>query len=129
MKKYLYAAILIVSLTVTSCWYNRKWEDLHPAGQSSTSSSCDTAGVMSYSAHVAPIMSGNCNNGGCHDGVSAPDYSVYTNVRNAGLAGTLMYRLNLPPSNSLHMPQGQGYLPACDTLKLVKWIQNGCPNN
>lgn len=74
-------------------------------------------------------MSANCTNSGCHDGVNATNYGIYTNVSNAGLSGTLMYRLNLPPSNALHMPQGQGYLPACDTLKIVKWIQNGCPNN
>lgn len=127
MKRSIGVALLILSLITTSCWYNRKWEDLHPAGQGASGTGCDTAGVMSYSLNIKPIITANCT--GCHDGVSAIDYNAYTNVRNAGLSGTLMYRLNLPPSNSLHMPQGQGYLPACDTLKLVKWIKNGCPNN
>lgn len=131
MKRIFSLLVLAItlSLVVSSCWYNRKWEDLHPTGQSNTSTSCDTAGVMSYSVHIKPIMTGNCNMSGCHDGISAIDFSQYNNVRNSGLAGTLMFRLSLPPSNPMHMPQGQGYLPACDTLQLKKWIQNGCPNN
>jgi hypothetical protein len=127
MKKSIYAAALLVSLLVTSCWYNRQWEDLHPSGQSATTGGCDTTGVISYSVNIKPMISANC--GSCHDGVSGTDYNSYTNLRSSALAGTLMYRINLPPSNGLHMPQGQGYLPACDTLKLVKWIKNGCPNN
>lgn len=132
-KRTSFLTIVLLIFIATSCWYNRKWENLHPNGQATSSAnSCDTSGVISYSATVLPIIQQNCSTTpGCHvSGGSAFDYTVFNNFKSdAQSAWGVRYRLNLPTSNGIHMPQGGGYLPACDTMKIRKWIYSGCPNN
>ena len=137
MKKILAAGIVLVSLAVSSCWYNHKWEDLHPNGQSSTPLSgggcSDTAGiVMSYSTHIAPFMQTNCSLTllACHKAGSSfgGDLTTYANVAAycSGSPSTMMSDITHAGNP---MPKGQTKLPDCEIAKMAKWIQNGFPNN
>lgn len=128
-KQFLLA--LLSGLILSSCWYNRKWEDLHPSATSAAN--CDTSGVISYSATIQPFIAQNCATPGCHvNHGGSTDYTQYVNVvTDASLqnGNQFAYRMSLPTSNALHMPQGGGFMAACDTLKLRKWIYAGCPQN
>lgn len=136
MKKISFLSVLAVATLVTSCWYNHKWEDLHPVANSTPSlANCDTASVMSYSANIKPIIQANCTNAaGCHNGTNSPgagasNYNIFNVVRSDCNSGTFMQRVSLPLSNPQHMPQGGGFLSTCDTFQIRKWIKSGCPNN
>lgn len=133
-QKLQWMIVLLSVVVLSSCWYNRKWENLHPAAQNSAAS-CDTSAVVSYSVTVQPIIASKCAISGCHvshGGVGASDYNQFANVAADGSIANgspLMVRIDLPTNNSLHMPQGGGFLDACDTLKIRKWIHEGCPQN
>jgi len=138
MKKILVAGIILISIVLTSCWYNNKWEDMHPNGQSAASTpsggGCpDTAGItMSYSLHIAPFMQAHCSltSLGCHKaGTSAGgDLTTYTKV--AGYCGgsnpTILADITWTGNP---MPSGQPKLPDCEIAKMAKWIKQGFPNN
>ncbi|MGZ3862736.1 MAG: hypothetical protein ACXVPN_15660 [Bacteroidia bacterium] len=136
MKKINFAVAGLLSVILTSCWYNHKWEELHPYGQlSGPPKPCDTSGVISFSVTVQPIITQNCGttNNSCHmrnGGPGASDYTKFINIQNDCLSGTFMQRIDLPSSNSLHMPlNNQTVLDPCDTLKIRQWINQGCQNN
>ncbi len=119
---------VLTVLALSSCWYNHKWEDMHP--QPPTPAGCDSAGVVSYATTIAPIVQQNCTNAsGCHgsNGMSS-NYTTWNNFKTDAQNGKVMTRIRLPLSNPLHMPIG-GNLLQCDTIKLKKWIMNGCLNN
>jgi len=138
MKKIIPAAMLLIFI-ISSCeknkglWYNKNWEKEHPTGQISGTVVCDTGTVVSYSATIQPIINQYCATSGCH--VSHGSSLNYTNFYNlvSDARGTppndIMSRLDLPTTNSLHMPQSSGFLNACDTIKIKQWIHAGCRNN
>lgn len=144
MKKIIASGTLFLALLLFSCdkdkglWYNHKWEDLHPNGQASVTgpaATCDTTGTISYSLTVQPILTQNCaTNSSCHGAGSAnppADYTVFSNVvtdAHNSHGNDIMSRLNLPSSNTLHMPK-TGSLVACDIAKIRIWIQQGCLHN
>ena len=136
-QKLRLSIILISIIALSSCWYNHKWEDLHPNGQSSGAPVvCDTTSVISYSTTIQPIIISNCaTTSACHvsHGTAPTNYNnfavVQTDAQTGSGSGTIMQRLDLPTSNIQHMPQNLGFLNACDTMKIRKWIFAGCPNN
>jgi len=137
-QKIKLSIILVSIITLSSCWYNHKWETIHPYGQndSAATTACDSAGVISYSITIQPIIVSNCATGSaCHvsHGTAPTNYnnfaSVQTDAQATGGNG-IMDRIALPSSNSLHMPQNnQTTLLSCDTIKIRKWIKQGCQNN
>ncbi len=132
MKKIITCSILVIALYITSCT-NRKWEDIHPKGQP-VAATCDSAGIISYGNQIKPMLTNSCKlspGSGCHDvtGSGGMDYTTPANVQYDGLSGLLMARLRKPPGPSTHMPQGEGYLPICDTAKFRNWVKQGAPIN
>jgi hypothetical protein len=134
-QKLQWMIVLLSATILSSCWYNRKWENLHPATASGSAASCDTSAVVSYSATVQPIVAQQCALAGCHGAHPGPGATNYTQFANVAADASLsngspfMARIDLPTNNSLHMPQGGGFVDACDTLKIRKWIHAGCPQN
>lgn len=92
-----------------------------------TSDTCDTTNV-SFSTDVQPVLNTYCI--GCHSGASAnkgvelTDYAkVNTHVTSGKLKDALLGQNGvsvMPPSSSLS---------TCDLNKLLKWIDDGAPNN
>jgi hypothetical protein len=134
MKKVM-AGIFLVTLILTSCekdkglWYSKNWEQEHPYGQSSTPQVCDTAGTVSYSVTVQPIINQNCALSGCHVNHAQTNYNVFANVvadaQASNAPNDIISRIN---STSNPMP-ASGPLSACDKAKIKLWIQQGCQAN
>ncbi len=138
MKKIILPVVLLIMIITFSCskdgglWYNHKWEDLHPKGQTTSATSCDTGGTISYASKIKPILTTNCNlNSGsfCHDGNGGLNYNTTSNVQSDATSGQILDRLRRSVSTPGHMPQGAGSLPNCDTLKIRLWIIQGAFNN
>lgn len=88
---------------------------------------CDTT---YFAREIRPIFTTYCTLSGCHDGSgSQPNYFQYSEIKTriettVNGVPLLMYRLNLPLSDPLHMPQN-GILPLSEINKLQLWINNG----
>jgi len=134
MKKTLAFVMILLSAIVSSCWYNRKWEDLHPSATGPGPGGCsDTAGiVMSYSTHIAPLIQTNCSTTSvaCHksggmggDLTTHAGVSVFCSGSPSALLAAIQHTGPSP------MPQGAPKLPDCEIAKVAKWLQNGFPNN
>ncbi|MBA3663583.1 MAG: cytochrome c [Bacteroidetes bacterium] len=88
--------------------------------------SCDTTGVISYSAQVAPLLNANCNN--CHNtGGTAPNLSNYNGVLNS--AQNTLYSSVAWDGNASNMPKGLSKMSDCDVAIIKKWVFAGAPNN
>jgi cytochrome c5 len=96
-------------------------------------SSCDTAGVMTFSTQVWPVINNNCT--GCHNsslsrgGVNLDSYTevkTYAETLQNGtpiLVGVINYIngfANMPPS---------GKLDDCSIRKIELWIDQGITDN
>jgi len=88
---------------------------------------CDSLNV-SYNLDVKPIVNTNCAITGCHlpGGIGPGNFSSYDVF--SGVSQTVAIRIQLPFSDTHHMPQG-GVLPPEDIEKLLCWIENGAKNN
>ena len=68
---------------------------------------------------------------GCHSGGS-PSAGLdlkTTPVAQSVLEGSLLERLQLPPSDIRMMPLNGNPLPECDIALFQSWAANGAPNN
>jgi hypothetical protein len=138
MKKIVGIVFVICAGTLGSCWYDHKWEQLHPNGQSSGPSAApctfDTTATVSYSVTIQPIITQNCaTTSTCHiNHGGALNYNVFSNVvadAQGAAPNDILTRINLPTSNISHMPQNSGFLATCDITKIRTWIKQGCQNN
>lgn len=120
---------LSLIIVFTSCT-NRNFEKIHPIGPNPPHVTCDTATAMSYSQHIAPIISNKCVV--CHS-ASSPgggyNLSAYSGlsvaVNNGKLLGSIVW-----DGSASNMPQGSASrLPNCDISKIRNWINAGAPNN
>ncbi|MGI9191825.1 MAG: c-type cytochrome domain-containing protein [Chitinophagaceae bacterium] len=91
--------------------------------------SCDTANIISFSAHIQPILQNNCT--GCHSGASPSgaigleNYTqTMTQVTNGKLLGSVKQL-----SGFSAMPKGGAKLSDCNINQIEKWIAQGAPNN
>lgn len=108
-------------LFLSSCYYDN-YDDL-----ATNANPCDTIN-MSYSANVAPIMSGSCVS--CHSG-NAPSGNIaletYSDVKaqadNGKLLGSIKHLAGYSP-----MPKGQSKLSECDINIVDAWIKQGTKN-
>jgi hypothetical protein len=127
MKKVIIAAGFMVVLY--GC-YNDKVDKSYPL--SNTGTTCDTTNV-SYSKDVVPIINANCAiSGGCHDAAGAAtsgyDFTTYSTLQGQATNGNLVGDLEgLPRHNK--MPKNGVPLASCDENKLIRWANEGAPNN
>ncbi len=118
------AAIMIVYLVSTSCYYDNE-EALYP----SLITSCDIANVT-FNGMIVPILSNNCYS--CHSNTTAAaqgnnirleDYSDVVN-RATAVAGAIKHSGYYSP-----MPKNGGMLKPCSISQFDIWIRNGMLNN
>jgi mono/diheme cytochrome c family protein len=91
---------------------------------------CDTAGVVSYTAQVKPILNTWCNS--CHAGAAqlggGISLSTHAGVKvtadNGSLVGSIQHAVGFS-----QMPKGAGKLSNCQIATIKKWVDNGALNN
>jgi len=131
-KTVFIAAMVLISAVLTSCWYNHKWEEMHPNGQlSGPLAPCDTTGTISYSVTVQPIIQSKCAVSGCHVLHAQTNYNVFSNVvadAQAAAPNDINTRIHLPVSDPSYMPQSSS-ITSCEIAQIKIWIQQGCQNN
>ncbi len=89
---------------------------------------CDTLNVT-FSGTIEPLINQKCT--GCHSTATATNKGVtlrnYTEIKAWVDDGALLGSI-LGNSNYTKMPQG-GALPSCEVEQIIKWINEGSPNN
>ncbi len=117
-------AITICIISTNACKYD-KAEILYPP----TTSNCDTAGIVSYSAKIVPILTAKCYS--CHIGVGASGGIVMGThatdkviAVNGKLIGSINHASGFSP-----MPKNEPKMNACDIAKIKKWVDAGSLNN
>jgi cytochrome c553 len=115
-------SVILIMAFGTSCTWQKE-EDLV-----SNADPCDTTSV-SYSAHIAPLMTASCNS--CHNagfpsgGVNTSDFAGLSAV---AASGALTGSVNHEPGFKA-MPQGQPKLDSCSLKRINAWVNQGFPNN
>jgi mono/diheme cytochrome c family protein len=95
-----------------------------------TTTVCDTAGVVSYSAKVVPILTRSCNT--CHGGAAQAGngitLSTYAGVKKMADEGRLIGSIT-HDSRFSAMPKNANKLSDCNIAIIRKWVNAGAPNN
>ncbi|MDP1621620.1 MAG: hypothetical protein Q8M08_04685 [Bacteroidales bacterium] len=116
------AILFLLNLILSGCYYDKESE-LYPQKPV-----CDTAGTMTYSQSIIPVVTANCNV--CHStavasgGVITDNYNDLSVVANDG---RLWAAVNW--TGPVRMPQGLDKLSDCNLTKIKKWVDAGVPNN
>lgn len=131
MRKSLILFILpVVLILLNSCYYDN-FKELHPESALSSSTDCDTSGVISYSAQIVPALNRGCNTQ-CHGGSGGGggrDLTNYNQVLEEAASGRLVSSI-IWDGNAQQMPQGASTkIPDCDIAKIKKWVAAKAPNN
>lgn len=132
-KSLLFFFIGAAVLLMASC-YNDNLSEMVPASGvkgGTGAGTCDTAGVMSYTNHVLPVLQTNCGiNNSCHGSNNSSGYnlSTYSGVRSVALSGKLVSSITWTGSAS-HMPQNAPKMSDCNITKIQKWVNAGSLNN
>jgi uncharacterized membrane protein len=84
--------------------------------------------VLSFSSHITPIINSNCVT--CHSGAQ-PDGGVLLTSYSQVFAQVQSGKLNnvLTASNGAPMMPPSGILSDCSKNNILKWIEDGAPNN
>lgn len=116
---------LLLSGFLSSCYYDK--EDLLYGGGNVPCT--DTAGTVSYSQKVVPLLQQFCY--GCHTGnfpsgnqlmgTYAADKAMALNGK---LYGTMAHQAGFSP-----MPKGMAKMNTCQLAIIRKWIDSGLLNN
>lgn len=126
MKKTILLMLTVVTvLALHSCYYD-KADLLYPA---SAKAPCDTAGVVSYSQKVVPLLASQCYS--CHTangGSGGINMSSYANDKAIALNGKLYGSIS-HAANYFPMPKGGAQMTNCQLATIKKWIDAGAPNN
>lgn len=138
MKKIQLSILSITAIAFMSSCYYDNFKELHPEGALPSTSSCDTAGVVSYSLQIKPIIDASCNQN-CHNGIGtgSRDLTSYagissgaTNGNVTGDGGSLYSSVAWDGVNtSEQMPQGGSKISDCDIAKIKKWAAQGALEN
>ena len=120
--KQLIAIAIVVSLILSSCYYDNK-EEVYYYYQFT----CDTTAI-SYATDIEPIINTQCLS--CHSG-AAPDGNVslenYNAVKSAAELGSLYGTITA--TNGYNIMPTSGAMPQCNIDKIYAWINAGMPNN
>lgn len=95
----------------------------------SGSGTCDTTGVISFSADLLPVLQNNCL--GCHSGGTASgglDFGNFAVFQQNCQSGRVQGALR-GSAGFVAMPPGGAPLPACYVAQIDKWVAAGAPNN
>ncbi|MEO5570577.1 MAG: hypothetical protein ABIT08_00880 [Bacteroidia bacterium] len=94
---------------------------------------CPTADniQVSYARDIKPIIDNNCSYSGCHtsppgDSTLVYEFTTYRGTKKA--IGSFYNRIIRPVDDPLHMPK-RSSLDSCDLVNMIRWIQNGAPEN
>ncbi len=115
--------LLVIILVFSSC-YNRKAADLYPS-----TTVCDTTSVT-YSGTILPIMQQHCAISGCHTGpgtANGLDYRQYSDLAVVASNGQLIPAIKHTGPDP--MPKDMPMLDACSINEIVRWVNEGYPNN
>ena len=128
MKRILAIGCLLVAFS--SCYYD-KADKLYvtPKTDSTGTTTCDTSNVT-YSGTIQNIVARNCTVG-CHDAASLGggyELDVYAGLVDAVQNGRLLDAIHHNPG-VVAMPQNAPQLDACTINKIVRWVNEGMPNN
>jgi len=89
---------------------------------------CNTDGTT-FSGTVEPLIKTHCES--CHSNSSRGggiDLEGYSDIRAQALNGNLKGVITHAPGYS-PMPRSAPKLPSCDIEKIIKWINDGAPQN
>ena len=132
MKKSLTIFVFAIALLMLNSCYYDNFKELHPESALSGASGCDTAGVISYSAQIVPVLNRSCNTQ-CHGGSGGGggrELTNYSVVKNESLYGNLISSITWDNPQVQQMPQGAtSKIPDCDIAKIKKWVAASAPNN
>lgn len=128
MKKSIGLGILLIMVLLFNACYYDKADLLYPNVNGSTGT-CDTAGVVSYTLKVVPILQTACY--GCHTvsnpsgGIAMATYATDKAIAvNGKLYGSINHATGFSP-----MPKGASKLTICQLATIKKWIDAGSLNN
>ena len=131
MKKSLTIFVLAIALLMLNSCYYDNFKELHPESALSGASGCDTAGVISYSAQIVPVLNRSCNTQ-CHGGSGGGggrELINYSLILEEAASGRLVSSI-IWDGNAQQMPQGAtSKIPDCDIAKIKKWVAASAPNN
>jgi hypothetical protein len=116
MKKIIISAVLIGTVFLTGCYYDKE-EQLYP----NTGTDCNAP--LTYNTGIKTLIDGNCASSGCHkSGGTSPDLSTYTLVK----ANTAKITLRAITQKNMPAPSG---MSSCNITKLDNWIKAGALEN
>ena len=128
MKKIILFSLVLLSISLTSCYYDVD-EELNPP---LTSNVCDTT-ASKFAADIQPILNSNCATSGCHTtAVIAGGYIFdnYTDVKSTIVNDSARFFSSiLQDGGASNMPKGGGKLSDCNISKIKAWVASGSPNN
>lgn len=139
MKIKLLTLVACSAFLMSGCYYDN-FKEIHPESALPSTIPCDTAGVISYSVHIAPLLAANCTQS-CHNPNATPgngnrdltDFVMVQDATNNGLnpgdGGSLYGTVNWDPNYGNDMPKNAAKLSDCDITKIRKWAMAGGPNN
>jgi hypothetical protein len=113
--------VVLLGAIITSCTYDSR-EEIESMVL------CDTTNVT-LSLTIRPILNNNCIV--CHSGASPAgglDYENYNDLFAVASDGRLVGAINHLPGFE-PMPRFAPKLPACDIMKIEKWVNDGALNN
>jgi len=129
MKK-LVVYIGFILISGSACTY-KKWELAKP--YVAPDAMCDTTRTISYAADITPIMNTSCGamDNNCHTSLTASGYTaldVYAGVNYVALNGAMTNCITWNGKGD-NMPLNGKKLSACEINKILKWINEGAPDN
>ncbi len=123
-KSIIVANLFLMSFMLFGC-YKDKSDKLYP-----TIGVCDTT-TVSYASTIAPILSKNCLDAGCHTAANpngAIQLNDYANTILTVPNNKLINALRWTAGGSRNMP-ASGKINDCDINKVQAWINRGAKNN
>jgi hypothetical protein len=128
MNKTNLTILALAAVFFTGCYYDN-FKELHPE-KAVVVSNCDSAGVISYSTQIVPILSSACT-AQCHNNVGGGhDMTTWTSVNADATNGNLYSSVAWDNTSLQQMPQGATTkISDCDITKIKKWVAGGALNN
>lgn len=127
MNKTNFAILAVATVFFTGCYYDN-FKELHPE-KAVVTSNCDSAGVMSYSAQIVPVLNTACT-AQCHNGTGGGhSMTAWASVKADATSGKLVSCV-IWDGNAQQMPQFATIkISDCDITKIKKWVAAGALNN